>query len=231
MQLACTNETPQDASYSETARNDIFRKPPFPSGIIALLVDYSGLRGTIVNSHWRQALPSDLPAIAAIAAKIHPDLPERSEVFAEKQRLYPDGCRVLVAGDAVGGYGIAHPWKLHRIPPLDDFLRELPGDADCLYVHDVVVLPDFRGKRVAGSYIADVAALARAADINSLALVSVYGTQSLWERFGFRAVATDAALRGKLASYGENAIYMVKGGDHNAAADLQNFRLFRDRPR
>ncbi|WP_246666659.1 GNAT family N-acetyltransferase [Bradyrhizobium guangdongense] len=162
-----------------------------------------------MNPHWRQALPSDLPAIAAIAAQIHPELPERPEVFAEKQRLYPGGCRVLVAGDAVGGYGLAHPWKLNRIPPLDDFLRDLPDDADCLYVHDVVVLPKFRGRRIAGAYVTDIAALARAADINSLALVSVYGTQSMWERFGFRAVASDAALRDKLAGYGESATYMV----------------------
>lgn len=162
-----------------------------------------------MNSHWRQALPSDLPAIASIAAQIHPELPERPEVFAEKLRLYPDGCRVLVAGDAIVGYGIAHPWKLNLVPPLDDFLRELPDDADCLYVHDVVVLPEFRGKQIAGSYVADVAAQARSAGIDSLALVSVYGTTSMWGRFGFRAVAPDAALRGKLATYGEAATYMV----------------------
>lgn len=162
-----------------------------------------------MSLHWRRALPSDLPAIAGIAAKIHPDLPERPEVFAEKQRLYPDGCRVLVAGDAIGGYGFAHPWKLNRIPPLDDFLRGLPDDPDCLYVHDVVVLPDFRGKQIAGAYVAAIEALARSAGVKSLALVSVYGTQAMWERFGFRIVAPDAALRAKLASYGERATYMV----------------------
>ncbi|MGY3074279.1 hypothetical protein ACVWZZ_000650 [Bradyrhizobium sp. LM6.10] len=37
--------------------------------------------------HWRPARASDLPAISAIAARIHPDLPERPEVFAEKMRL------------------------------------------------------------------------------------------------------------------------------------------------
>ncbi|MBR0715099.1 GNAT family N-acetyltransferase [Bradyrhizobium liaoningense] len=163
----------------------------------------------MVNSHWRQALPSDLPAIAVIAARIHPELPERPEVLAEKLRLYPDGCRVPIAGDAIVGYGIAHPWKLHLIPPLDDFLHRLPDEADCLHVHDVVVLPEFRGRQIAGAYVADVATLARSARIGSLALVSVYGTRAMWERFGFRAVAPDATLRGKLASYGEAATYMV----------------------
>lgn len=51
--------------------------------------------------HWRSARASDLMAISAIAARIHPDLPESPDVFAEKMRLYPDGCRVLIADDEI----------------------------------------------------------------------------------------------------------------------------------
>jgi len=159
--------------------------------------------------HWRPAHASDLPAISAIAARIHPDLPERLEVFAEKMRLYPDGCRALVADDAIAGYGFSHPWKQHRIPPLDAFIARLPDDADCLYVHDVAVLPDFRGG-VLRAYIADIEQLARASGTPTLALVSVYATRPLWERLGFRPVATDADLRAKLASYGDGATYMLR---------------------
>lgn len=159
--------------------------------------------------YWRPAHPSDLPAIGAIAARIHPDLPERPEVFAEKMRLYPDGCRVLVAGDEIAGYGLAHPWKQHQIPPLDHFLERLPEDADCLYVHDIAVLPDRRGG-IARAYVTGIAELARASGITALALVSVYATRPLWERLGFRAVAADATLHAKLACYGEGATYMLR---------------------
>ncbi|RQH15630.1 GNAT family N-acetyltransferase [Bradyrhizobium sp. RP6] len=159
--------------------------------------------------HWRPAHPSDLPAIGAIAARIHPDLPESPEVFAEKMRLYPDGCRVLVAGDEIAGYGLAHPWKQHQIPPLDGFLERLPADADCLYLHDIAVLPDRRGG-VARAFMTAIAELARASGIATLALVSVYTTRPLWERLGFRPVAADAALRAKLACYGEGATYMLR---------------------
>jgi ribosomal protein S18 acetylase RimI-like enzyme len=159
--------------------------------------------------HWRPAHASDLPAISAIASRIHPDLPESPEVLAEKMRLYPDGCRVLVAGDEIAGYGLSHPWKQHRIPPLDALLERLPEDADCLYLHDVAVLPDSRGG-VARSYVADVERLARVSGIATLALVSVYATQPLWQRLGFRPVTADAALRAKLASYGEGATYMLR---------------------
>jgi GNAT superfamily N-acetyltransferase len=159
--------------------------------------------------HWRRAHATDLPAIGAIAARIHPDLPERPEVFAEKMRLYPDGCRVLAAGNEIAGYGLAHPWMQHRVPPLDGFLDQLPNAADCLYVHDVAVLPDFRGG-VTRDYVATIEGLARASGIAALALVSVYGTRVLWERLGFRPVTPDAALRAKLSSYGASATYMLR---------------------
>lgn len=159
--------------------------------------------------HWRPARTSDLAAISAIAARIHPALSERAEVLAEKMRLCPDGCGVLDTDQGIVGYGLAHPWMQHRIPPLDGFLQELPDRADCLYVHDVAVLPDFRGG-VARAYVADVEKLARASGIAKLALVSVYGTRPLWERIGFRAVTADAELRAKLASYGDGATYMLR---------------------
>jgi len=159
--------------------------------------------------YWRPAHASDLPAISAIAARVHPTLPESPEVLAEKIRLYPDGCRVLVAGDEIAGYGLSHPWKQHRIPPLDGLLARLPEDADCLYVHDVAVLPESRGG-VLLAYIADIAQLARASGLGTLALVSVYATRPLWQRLGFRSITADAALRAKLTSYGEGATYMLR---------------------
>jgi GNAT superfamily N-acetyltransferase len=160
--------------------------------------------------HWRPAHASDLPAIGTIAARIHPDLPESPEVFAEKMRLCPDGCLVLAAENAIAGYGLAHPWMQHLIPPLDGFLKTLPDDADCLYVHDVAVLPDFRGGGVARAYVATIEGVARSSGIATLALVSVYATRSLWEHLGFRAITADAELRSKLVSYGDSATYMLR---------------------
>lgn len=158
---------------------------------------------------WRRAGPADLPDINRIAARLHPDLPERIDVLAEKMRLFPAGCLVLVADDAIAGYGLSHPWMLHRIPPLDEFLHALPPQPDCLYLHDVVVLPAFRRKRAADSYVETIIGLARSARISALALVSVYDTSAFWERFGFRVAPADAMLGTKLASYGATARYMI----------------------
>jgi ribosomal protein S18 acetylase RimI-like enzyme len=158
---------------------------------------------------WRLAAASDLAAISAIAARLHPDLPESPAVLAEKMRLYPGGCRVLVAGDRIVGYGLAHPWMQRRIPPLDSRLGQLPRDPDCIYVHDLAVLPGFRGG-IARDYVATTAELACGSNMPALALVSVYATQTLWQRYGFRPVAADAELRAKLASYGDGATYMLR---------------------
>ena len=181
-------------------------------------------RNETSKPHWRPAHEADLSAIVEIAARIHPDLPERPEVFAEKMRLCPDGCRVLIANGAIVGYGLAHPWMQHRIPPLDAFLHRLPEPADCLYVHDVAVLPDHRGG-IARAYLDDIGRLAQSARIAMLALVSVYATRPLWERLGFRAVNADAELRGKLASYGDSATYMLR--DVAATYRPARFRLTR----
>ncbi|HZR75129.1 GNAT family N-acetyltransferase [Bradyrhizobium sp.] len=159
--------------------------------------------------HWRKANSSDLQRINEIADRIHTGLPERPEVFEEKVRLCPEACLVLLAGDEIVGYGISHPWKLHQIPPLDTFLENLPPNPDCIYVHDVVVLPEFRGKLAVGMYIEVIAQLAKAMNIGSLALVSVYDTDPLWSRFGFRVVPPDTTLSAKLQSYGETAKYMI----------------------
>jgi ribosomal protein S18 acetylase RimI-like enzyme len=173
----------------------------------------------MTEPHWRHAQQSDLPQIGEIAARIHPDLPERTEVISEKMRLCPDGCLVLAARDAIVGYGLSHPWMQHQIPPLDGFLEKLPPNTDCLYVHDVAVLPDYRGGGTARTYVATIEVLARSSHIETLTLVSVYRTRSLWERFGFRVVASDAALRRKLESYGESATFMVRdlGDSHGSA--------------
>jgi len=162
-----------------------------------------------VNTQWRETKYSDLPKIMEIASQVHVTLPERQEVFADKISLSSQTCLVLQANDIVAGYALSHPWRLHHIPPLDSLLGALPHDADCLYVHDVVVLPEFRGKHAVASLIQMISELERAKGMRFLALVSVYHTTAMWERFGFRIEHADAALATKLSSYGETAQYMV----------------------
>jgi len=160
------------------------------------------------DSEWLPLLPADLDSVNRIADSVHTTLPERPEVFEEKVTLYPRGCRKFVSGDHIVGYGISHPWTLYSIPPLDKFLKTLPLNPACLYIHDVVVLPGARGRGAAARYVDYIKRLARESAIWSLALVSVYGTDMLWSRFGFRVIA-NSDLDEKLTSYGASARYMV----------------------
>jgi predicted N-acetyltransferase YhbS len=158
---------------------------------------------------WRPATAADLDAVERIGNAIHVNLQERPEVFANKVALFPQGCFVLACNGAAVGYGIAHPWALGSIPPLDTSIAALPPAPSCLYIHDVVVLPAARGQGAAGVLMGLFDAVARRHELAALTLVSVYGTYVYWERFGFQSAA-EPELAAKLKSYGETARYMRK---------------------
>jgi hypothetical protein len=158
---------------------------------------------------WRQAASADLQAISRIADMVHVDLPERPEVFAEKLRLFPQGCFALVQDGSIVDYGISHPWILYSIPPLDTFLNELPLHSECLFIHDVVVLPQVRTQGLAGRLVQLLAGIAHQQGIPFLALVSVYDTHPLWTRYGFE-IMSNPQLTDKLKTYGATAKYMTR---------------------
>lgn len=150
----------------------------------------------------------DVATVAAIAAVIHKDLPESAAVFAEKIKLFPDGCLTARQDGEMLGYGISHPWRLYEVPALDAFLGGLPASPDCLYVHDVAILPKGRGRNMAGRYLDLIREIARNRGIARLACVSVYGTSAFWMRHGFHEAA-DQRLQASLEAYGPTARYMI----------------------
>jgi hypothetical protein len=158
--------------------------------------------------NWVPLLNLDLHSVNQIADHVHTSLPERPDVFAEKLSLFPQGCRKLLLDNRSVGYGISHSWVLNSIPPLDEFLVALPPEPQCLYIHDVVVLPEARGHNASGLYVEYIKALAKVMHIQALALVSVYGTDVLWSRFGFQTIL-NPSLTKKLLTYGATAKYMI----------------------
>ena len=155
---------------------------------------------------WRAMRRWDLTDVAMVAAKVHPELPESVEVFAERLRLFAAGCLVLERGGCVIGYAISHPINPNTPPALNAMLGEIPASADQYYIHDIAILPEARG---AGQAREAVEVLLRVAErYRSAALVSVYGTAEFWARFGFTPAAED--MTAKLAAYGADAVYMVR---------------------
>ena len=155
---------------------------------------------------WREAAPSDLRAIDLVARAVHPLLPERPEVFAEKLRLFHPGCLVLERGKEVVGYALSHPWPCGAVPPLDRFLGALPQGAACLFIHDVALMPGARGLGAGRSLLPRLDLVARRHGLGAMALVSVYGTERFWHGLGFAATESEGLAEG----YGPSARYMIR---------------------
>jgi hypothetical protein len=161
------------------------------------------------GSGWRPLKEEDLAVVSHIAAALHPDFPERPEVFSEKFRLFPAGCLSMELCGNMVGYAIAHPWVLDEIPPLDAFLGSLPIKPECIFLHDVAILAQGRGRGASVALIDILAAIAHRNGVESLALVSLYGAQIHWTKFGFMSKTSDD-LSKRLRAYGRSAVYMVK---------------------
>ncbi|BCS20470.1 GNAT family N-acetyltransferase [Aspergillus puulaauensis] len=165
---------------------------------------------------WRPLTPNDIASLMQVANEIHPGLPERPEVFINRIALFPAGCLALEdeAEDEDGarlcGYAISHPIRPRCPPALDSVLDEIPADADHYYIHDVAILPRLRGRGLAAECVARLLASDAAQRYPMAALVSVYGTEAFWARFGFRAVVMGEDLAGKLREYGEDAVYLER---------------------
>jgi hypothetical protein len=161
-----------------------------------------------ISKVWLPLTINDLGRVDCIANVIHSGLPERTEVFSEKIRLFPRGCFKYIYTDRIVGYGISHPWKLFSIPELDAFLGNCPDNPDCLYIHDVAILQEARGHHAAADYVSIIKHIAQELLVPTLACVSVYGTDVLWKRFGFIVTESDAISQ-KLTTYGTSAKYMI----------------------
>ncbi|AWJ89588.1 N-acetyltransferase [Azospirillum baldaniorum] len=168
-----------------------------------------------MNAGWRAMETADLDRVMAIAEVVHPDYPEDRAVFAERLALYPDGCAmaeafgVEAAGPCIG-YIVMHPGRLGVPPPLDSPLGALPEVPDCLYLHDVALLPAARGLGLGVAALERMNALAARQGFRWLALTSTPGARAFWDAQGFRPHDGGAGLAAKLASYGGGMTYMTK---------------------
>ncbi|QDZ12365.1 GNAT family N-acetyltransferase [Devosia ginsengisoli] len=159
--------------------------------------------------HWRAMTTFDLPAVEAIAARVHPAFPEAMAVFAERQSLYPEGTRLLELGGVPSGYILSHPWRFKALPALNSLLGAIPPDADTYYLHDLALLPTARGTGAAAMIVGDILRHARASGFPSASLVAVNGSVPFWYKHGFREVAAPE-LADKLGSYEQAARLMAR---------------------
>lgn len=160
------------------------------------------------KASWRKLSVDDIKSLARVADKIHPDLSESDEVFAERVQLFPEGCLGLVEGEGneLCGYVISHPIRRLQPPALNSLLGKIASDADQYYIHDLAILPQLRGRGLAQECITKLFVIAQR--YPTTCLISVYGTAQFWGRFGFVPVQIDDVLEKKLLDYGDDATYL-----------------------
>lgn len=162
-------------------------------------------------STWRPMTLEDLEGVLALADVAFPDHFEEPVRFEERLRLSPSTCFTLIAshGD-IEGYLIAYPWTHGSAPPLNGPIGEIPENADVLYIHDLALLPVARGKGVTRAILDHLVEAVPLAGWRGLALVAVNQSVPFWERNGFEVIEVPS-MGAKLASYGDDARYMVRG--------------------
>jgi GNAT superfamily N-acetyltransferase len=116
---------------------------------------------------------------------------------------------VLGRDDDIAGYLVSHPWYLGEPPALNAQLGKLPVVASTYYIHDLTLLALARGGGAASAIVRHILAHAVARGFATTSLVAVSGSASFWQSHGFRVV-DDAAMQHKLASYGDDAHFMVR---------------------
>jgi hypothetical protein len=161
-----------------------------------------------LDLNWLPLSENDLANVMRIAQIIHPQLFEQISVFAEKINYCPEACLKWTANQQLYGYGLAHPWQLYSIPKLNHLLSPSFSEMNCIYIHDVAILPSARGFNATEKYINYLKGLAISLQINYLALVSVYATEAFWKRLGFDRQSKQNCAA-SLTDYGNQACYMI----------------------
>lgn len=91
---------------------------------------------------------------------------------------------------------------------MNSLLEEIASDADQYYIHDLAILPRLQGRDLKREYIKRLFAIAKR--YPTTYLISVYGTQQFWSRFGFVPVHIDDVLEKKLLDYGNDATLLER---------------------
>jgi GNAT superfamily N-acetyltransferase len=153
---------------------------------------------------WRPMRPGDLAGVMALATVVHPGLPEREAVFAERLLLYPAGCFVHTSAQ-IDGYLVSHPWRAADPPTLDTLLGQLPAAPEVYYLHALALHPALRGQGAAGAILRVLAP--RLAAFEAAELVAVNASVPFWRHWRFEA-ADPPGMAAKLAAYGADARFM-----------------------
>lgn len=154
---------------------------------------------------------ADLPSVLAIQHACYIEqFRESRESLHAKLLASPPTCFIAsLAGDAVG-YLFSVPCESSNPPRWNAATCQLPASPDCLYLHDLAVLPSARrsgaGRALVGKFLDRL----RASNTGRACLIAVQNSMPYWERHGFRPVPLSGVLKAKLSTYGDQVAFMER---------------------
>ncbi|OUR63081.1 hypothetical protein A9Q74_02415 [Colwellia sp. 39_35_sub15_T18] len=130
--------------------------------------------------------------------------PEDVNVLKSKWLSSPNTCAVYVNHEnVVIAYLLAHPWA-SEIPPKLHEKSAITASLN-LYLHDLALAHEARGKGIAKQLVANLITNAKAQGFAKILLVAVQNSSEFWAKFGFLAIPNAEIC----PSYGDNATLMT----------------------
>lgn len=157
----------------------------------------------------RTMAEADIPAVLEIQAACYTQLiPESEESLHAKLSASQATCSIASLGGRVVGYLISLPWERSKPPVLNAKTCRLPSTPNCLYLHDLAVIPIARSSGAGRALVSAFLTQLRASNLGHAALIAVQSSASYWKRYGFQIVELSEPLQTKLSTYGKSAVYM-----------------------
>ena len=113
---------------------------------------------------------------------------ETKETFETMLNVYPKGCRVVFVDSKAVGYLFFHPSLEGKIQKLNYTSLKLTGKEDCMYLHDLSIHPDYRGKGITKFLLNYLNESTKEEGLHKQMLISVQDSVLFWEKNGFEKV-------------------------------------------
>jgi GNAT superfamily N-acetyltransferase len=189
--------------------------PGYGPGRCPIRISLPNMLSGYVQDNNRKACLSDVQDILKIQRMCYPQvLLEDEAVF--RKIIEQDMSYIVfdsLDNQSVVGYALVHRIPNKYAPP--DLNTTMLDTSDVevwnvwkghIFIHDVSVAPEWRGKGLASTMVYEI--IDRASEAKSISLISVQDSQKFWEKHGFTKVNEDTQAPW-INSYGEDAVHMT----------------------
>lgn len=131
--------------------------------------------------------------------------PEDVSILKSKWLSSPHTCSIYSSNEnKILAYLLSHPWGSDNPPKLNE---EAPvnNETSNLYIHDLALSNEARGKGIARALVENLINNAKTQGFTKILLVAVQSSSSFWAKYGFMVIGNAAIC----PSYGSSAKLMA----------------------